>query len=127
MYRLPSCDWFSRWVYTDSPPAIGSQVAERLFLRSEKLAEARERQRRQLEMEELRQCTFEPRINSDYVHRNDYRPLQVYSLSPSAVGARYGHILSPHVTGPPSRGSTRTTCTATTTGPCRCVDFSPSI
>eukprot|EP00959_Pyramimonas_sp_CCMP1952_P045313 946504-Pyramimonas_sp.AAC.1 len=25
-YYLPSCDWFSRWVYTISPPAIGSRV-----------------------------------------------------------------------------------------------------
>eukprot|EP00976_Prorocentrum_cordatum_P096058 1190410-Prorocentrum_minimum.AAC.3 len=23
-YCLPSCDWFSRWVYTVSPPVIGS-------------------------------------------------------------------------------------------------------
>eukprot|EP00976_Prorocentrum_cordatum_P080330 1183933-Prorocentrum_minimum.AAC.1 len=24
IYRLPSCDWFSRWVHTASPPTIGS-------------------------------------------------------------------------------------------------------
>eukprot|EP00959_Pyramimonas_sp_CCMP1952_P050951 1064329-Pyramimonas_sp.AAC.1 len=22
----PPCDWFSRWVYTDSPPVIGSHA-----------------------------------------------------------------------------------------------------
>eukprot|EP00959_Pyramimonas_sp_CCMP1952_P452436 9466580-Pyramimonas_sp.AAC.2 len=26
IYCLPSCDWFSRWVYTTSPPAIGSHA-----------------------------------------------------------------------------------------------------
>ena len=26
IYRLPSCDWFSCWVYTDSPPVIGSRA-----------------------------------------------------------------------------------------------------
>eukprot|EP00959_Pyramimonas_sp_CCMP1952_P205809 4303911-Pyramimonas_sp.AAC.1 len=26
IYRLPSRDWFPRWVYTASPPAIGSHV-----------------------------------------------------------------------------------------------------
>eukprot|EP00959_Pyramimonas_sp_CCMP1952_P023482 493476-Pyramimonas_sp.AAC.1 len=25
-YCLPSCVWFSRWVYTASPPAIGSHA-----------------------------------------------------------------------------------------------------
>eukprot|EP00976_Prorocentrum_cordatum_P113948 1195779-Prorocentrum_minimum.AAC.5 len=27
IYCLPSCDWFSRWVYTTSPPVIGSDGA----------------------------------------------------------------------------------------------------
>eukprot|EP00959_Pyramimonas_sp_CCMP1952_P424537 8891915-Pyramimonas_sp.AAC.1 len=26
VYGLPSCDWFSRWVYTVSPPVIGSHA-----------------------------------------------------------------------------------------------------
>eukprot|EP00976_Prorocentrum_cordatum_P099803 1191975-Prorocentrum_minimum.AAC.1 len=26
IYRLPSCDWFSCWVYTASPPVIGSRA-----------------------------------------------------------------------------------------------------
>eukprot|EP00959_Pyramimonas_sp_CCMP1952_P016828 356902-Pyramimonas_sp.AAC.1 len=26
IYCLPSCGWFSRWVYTASPPAVGSHT-----------------------------------------------------------------------------------------------------
>eukprot|EP00959_Pyramimonas_sp_CCMP1952_P238941 4993403-Pyramimonas_sp.AAC.1 len=26
VYRFPSYDWFSRWVYTASPPAVGSHA-----------------------------------------------------------------------------------------------------
>eukprot|EP00976_Prorocentrum_cordatum_P072475 1180728-Prorocentrum_minimum.AAC.1 len=26
IYCLPSCEWFSHWVYTASPPAIGSHT-----------------------------------------------------------------------------------------------------
>eukprot|EP00976_Prorocentrum_cordatum_P115024 1195940-Prorocentrum_minimum.AAC.3 len=39
--------------------------------------------------------TLPPRTGIFSLPFRDWCPLRAYSLSPSAIGARYGHILSP--------------------------------
>eukprot|EP00976_Prorocentrum_cordatum_P113582 1195722-Prorocentrum_minimum.AAC.1 len=73
IYCLPSCDWFLCWVYTVSPPAIGSRAGYKLS--------------------PLMRLVLVLGINC--LPSCDWFSCWVYIVSPPAIGSHAGYKLSP--------------------------------